>query len=326
MKPILILALGCILQCQIYAQTIANGNFNSGTTSWGCSPETNTESVYGGSSTTNTVAEVDVAAGLCQTITGLTVGASYRITFLCSRRTSCGPTLQSMNVTIGAASKSISRNGTAFSLTTEFVDFVPTATSHTLTFTGTTTETCNLLVDNIQVTLVSGLPVELSAFDAICSDAGVLVNWTTESEVRTDYFTIESSFDGSSWNESARVDAQFNSQIRTEYFHELDQSVSGLKYYRLRLTDIDGTEEILSFVSLNCEHEEVLIYPNPTKGILTVNASEKEFAGVFDSSGRKVSEIVRILNKQQFEIDLSSLSAGLYCLQVGDKSYKLLKE
>lgn len=328
MKPTLILALSCILQCTTYAQTISNGNFNSGTASWGCNPETNAESVYGGSSNTNMVAEVDAVAGLCQTINGLTVGALYRISFLCSRRTSCGPTVQSMNVAIsgGAATKSISRNGTGFSMTTEFVDFVPTANVHTLTFTGTTTETCNLLVDNIQITLSSGLPVELSSFTADCSNGSALLNWITESETRSDYFTIESSADGSSWTEKARVDAQFNSQSRTEYSYELDESVSGLKYYRLRLTDIDGTEEILSLASLNCENEEALIYPNPTKGILTVNASAKEFTGVFDSSGRKVSETARSLSKQQFEVDLSGFSAGLYYLQIGDARYKLLKE
>lgn len=326
MKPLLALAICCVLQCTIYSQTIANGNFNSGTASWGCNPETNAESVYGGSSNTNMVAEVDASAGLCQTITGLTVGALYRISFLCSRRTSCGPNVQSMNVTISSASKSITRNSTGFSLTTEFLDFVPTATVHTLTFTGTTTETCNLLVDNIRITLSSGLPVELSSFTASCSSGGALLNWITESETRSDYFTIESSTDGSSWKEAAQVDASFNSQTKTHYSYQVDRPADGINYYRLRLTDVDGTEEILSIVSLICENEQVLIYPNPTTGVLTVNAGADEFTGVFDSSGRKVSETVMILNKAQFEVDLSRFSAGLYYLQIGDERYKLLKE
>jgi hypothetical protein len=328
MKPLLALAICCVLQCTIYAQTIANGNFNSGTASWGCNPETNAESVYGGSSTTNTVAEVDAVAGLCQTINGLTIGALYRVSFLCSRRTSCGPTVQSMNVTIsgGVATKSISRNGTGFSMTTEFVDFVPTAIVHTLTFTGTTTETCNLLVDNIQITLSSGLPVELSSFTASCSNGSALLNWITESETRSDYFTIDSSTDGSSWKEVAQVDASFNSQTKTPYSYQVDRPADGINYYRLRLTDIDGTEEILSVVSLICENEQVLIYPNPTTGVLTVNAGADEFAGIFDASGRNVSETIMVLNKAQFEVDLSGFSAGLYYLQIGDKRHKLLKE
>lgn len=326
MKPILTLALCCVLQCTFYAQTISNGNFNSGTASWGCNPETNAESVYGGSSNSNTVAEIDATAGLCQTINGLTVGALYRVTFLCSRRTSCGPTVQSMNVTIGSASKSISRNGTAFSLVPEFIDFVPTAGVQTLTFTGATTETCNLLVDNIQITLSSGLPVELSSFTASCSDNGALLKWTTESEARTDYFTMEGSADGDSWNEVGKVDAQFSSQTRTEYAYQTGRSADGINYYRLRLTDIDGSEEILSLVSLICENDKVLIYPNPTAGTVTVNAAADEFAGVFDSSGRKVLETVYVFGKHQFAIDLSGFAPGLYSIQIAGDRYKLLKE
>ncbi len=328
MKLFLILALSGILSCQVHAQTVSNGNFNNGTTSWGCNPETNTESVYGGTSTTNQVAEVDAVAGLCQTINGFAVGAYYRLSFRCSRRTSCGPTVQSMNVTMsgGVINRSVSRNGTAFSLTNESIDFVATSASHVLTFTGTTAETCNLLVDNIQITLVSGLPVELSFFGKTCSDNQVLLNWTTESEARTDYFTLESSADGSSWEEVAQVDAQFNSQSKTDYFYSIEHPVSGTKYYRLRLTDMDGTDKILSSVSSNCENEQVLISPNPTNGICRVNASVGKFAGIFDSSGRKVSEMVTTLDKNCFEADLSSFVAGMYFLQVGDTRYKIIKE
>ena len=325
MKPILALAIYCILQCTAYSQTISNGNFNSGTASWGCNPETNPESVYGGSGS-NSVAEVDAVAGLCQTINGFTVGALYRVSFLCSRRTSCGPTVQSMNVTIGGVTKSISRNGTAFSMVAEFVDFVPTANVQTLTFSGTTTETCNLLVDNIQITLSSGLPVELSSFTASCSAGGALLKWITESETRSDYFTIENSADGSSWNEVGKVDAQFSSQTRTDYAYQADHSADGISYYRLRLTDMDGTEEVLSVVSLNCEDDQVLIYPNPTNGILYVNASVDEFSGVFDSSGRKVNERLNVFNEDRFEVDLSDFAAGFYYLHVGDEKYKVVRE
>lgn len=321
------LACCCAFSFLTYSQTLVNGNFNSGTASWGCNAETNAESVYGGSSTTNLVAEVDAEAGLCQTVTGLTPGAYYRLTFLCSRRTTCGPTVQNMNVTLsgGVLNKAVSRNGTAFSLALETGYFVASSTSHLLTFTGNTTETCNLIVDNIQITLVSGLPVELSAFSANCSDNRVLLNWTTESEARSDYFTIESSSDGTSWNEVAKVAAQFQSDSRTDYGYEV-QATNGISYYRLSLTNVDGTGEILSLVSANCKNEVVEVYPNPTKGVITVNAAMDHFAGIFDASGRKVSTRSSVVDKHRFEVDLSLLAAGLYYLQLGDKRYQIIKE
>lgn len=52
--------LACINLLPVSAQSVTNGNFNSTTSGWGCSPEaTNRESTYGGSSSTNRVAEVD---------------------------------------------------------------------------------------------------------------------------------------------------------------------------------------------------------------------------------------------------------------------------
>ena len=77
MKPILALAIYCILQCTAYSQTISNGNFNSGTASWGCNPETNPESVYGGSSGTNVVAEVDAAVVMVNASTRFTDGGEF---------------------------------------------------------------------------------------------------------------------------------------------------------------------------------------------------------------------------------------------------------
>lgn len=323
-----ILVITCVLPDQIVAQTVLNGNFNSSGTNWGCSPEVNAESVYGGSSTTNQVAEVDVAAGLCQTITGFTSGSYYRLSFKCSRRTTCGPTLQSLNVTLsgGVLNQNVSRNGTAFSLATETFFFIANAASLTLTFTGTTTETCNLLVDDIQITLVSGLPVELSAFKMMCAGNGVVANWTTESEARSDHFTLEGSADGSSWNELGIVKAQQNSQARTNYAYTIDNAPQNTtNYYRLRLTDLDGTEEILSLASLNCEDGQVILYPNPTQGELIVRASSKEFEGVFDASGRNVNAAVSVVSKQEFHVDLSVFSSGVYYLKVGSEMYKVVK-
>ncbi|MFT5724272.1 MAG: hypothetical protein ACI9JN_001390 [Bacteroidia bacterium] len=120
-KHVLRFSLGLVVlmvnMIQVEAQTVSNGNFNNTSSGWGCSPEaTHVEKTYGGSSSSNRVAEVDQAAGLCQTISGFTIGYEYELSFRCSRRTNCGPTLQTMDVTVddGALSTSVSRNGGSF--------------------------------------------------------------------------------------------------------------------------------------------------------------------------------------------------------------------
>lgn len=197
-------ALACTQFVPVSAQSVSNGNFNSTSTGWGCSPEaTHRESTYGGSSSTNRVAEVDKQAGLCQTISGFTVGYEYELSFKCSRRTTCGPTLQTMDVTISgsALSESISRNGGGFNFTTESFSFVASSTSHTLTFTGTVSGTCGLIVDDIEVNFVSALPVELLHFDGVMNNNNqVELTWATAMELNNDYFSIERSQDGINWS------------------------------------------------------------------------------------------------------------------------------
>lgn len=139
----------------ISAQTVTNGTFTSGSTGWGCSPETNPQSVYGGGgpSGSNRVAEVDSKAGLCQTISGFTIGSVYNVTFDCSKRVPCGPPIQTLDFSIdgGAlAPQNITRTGT-FGFTAETFNFTATATSHTIDFNGT----CGLIIDNIVISQLS---------------------------------------------------------------------------------------------------------------------------------------------------------------------------
>lgn len=328
MKNTYFLIIAFLFISGTYAQTVTNGNFNTGTTGWSCNPEVNTEVVYGGPSATNLVAEVDAQAGLCQTITGFTVGSYYNLSFLCSRRTSCGPTLQTMTVTMsgGVINKNVSRNGTAFSLTTETVSFYATSTSHTLTFTGTTTETCNLLVDNIQITLISGLPVELSSFSATCLGDKVTADWTTESESRSDYFTLQRSEDGLKWKDLAEVKAQLNSQSQHKYSFTDNSPFKGQSYYRLQLTNTDGTKEMLSATAVKCDENSQLVYPNPVTAVLNVSSSEETFKGLYDAVGRPVQVNVSSTGNKSFQLDLSGLPVGIYYVHIGDAVQKVLKQ
>lgn len=105
-------------------QTVTNGDFQLGNVSWGCSPEIQGVSVYGGTGS-DIVAEVDLLAGLCQTISGFTVGSFYTLTFDCSYRTTCGPVTQTIDVSIdnGALpAQSVSRTG-PFGFTQETFGF-----------------------------------------------------------------------------------------------------------------------------------------------------------------------------------------------------------
>jgi hypothetical protein len=78
----------------------------------------------------------------------------------------------------------------------------------------------------------------------------------------------------------------------------------------------------------NTETTEILIYPNPTNEILSVEFyGMKEINCVFeicDISGRIV--LYHILNDIIMNIDVSKLAKGSYIYRINDKSGNLLKK
>ena len=175
MKSLLTFFVAALCLNQVWSQTLTNGNFNNGGTGWGCNVETNAETVYGGTNGGNTVAEVDQLAGLCQTISGFTIGASYTLSFECSRRTNCGPAVQTMDVSVDGGAlpaTGVSRSG-AFLFTTENINFTATQTTHILDFTATITGTCGLIVDDISIVLNCVPPSQsITVCDSFVSPSG----------------------------------------------------------------------------------------------------------------------------------------------------------
>jgi hypothetical protein len=143
-------------------ELIKNGNFNAGVSNWqdcGNKAEVNTEEFYIvplPPKSSNFVAEVDKVMSLCQTISGLTVGDKYVLTFKATRRQNDDtPNPVSANVMIdgGALSKVVTRTNTTFELTAESFVFTATQETHKLTFTpsANNTSTLGFVVDDISI-------------------------------------------------------------------------------------------------------------------------------------------------------------------------------
>lgn len=88
------------------------------------------------------------------------------------------------------------------------------------------------------------LPITLLSFHAEVKDGLVHTNWVTASEVNNDFFTLERSKDGSSWEVVGTVDGAGDSNTELNYAYVDDAPYSGISYYRLRQTDFDGTTTI----------------------------------------------------------------------------------
>lgn len=84
------------------------------------------------------------------------------------------------------------------------------------------------------------LPVELLEFNASKQGDGVLVDWTTLSELNCDRFEVLKSYDAGIWKNIGMVKGAGNSSSPIRYNHYDNEPLTQTTYYRLKQVDYDG--------------------------------------------------------------------------------------
>lgn len=84
------------------------------------------------------------------------------------------------------------------------------------------------------------LPIELLYFKANLSGNIVWLEWKTKSEQNNDYFYVQRSNDGVTWENVAWIDGAGNSNVELTYYTEDRTPFLGVSYYRLQQVDFDG--------------------------------------------------------------------------------------
>jgi hypothetical protein len=113
--------------------------------------------------------------------------------------------------------------------------------------------------------VASPLPVELLSFNAVLNeDKTVRLNWITASETNNDYFTVEKTGDGLSYEEVARVKGAGNSIAKKQYEAKDYNPYKNRSYYRLKQTDFNGHYEYSKLAPVdNTEQAAFKVFPNP---------------------------------------------------------------
>ena len=95
------------------------------------------------------------------------------------------------------------------------------------------------------------LPISLIMFDAKKQGQNNVVVWSTITEENCDYYTIEKTLDGTSYEIVGKMKGGGNSLSLLEY-SLVDYDVrKTINYYRLKQTDTDGAEKISALVSVD---------------------------------------------------------------------------
>lgn len=185
---------------------------------------------------------------------------------------------------------------------------------------------------------VPSFPVELIGFEAKANqDEGLVeLSWETASETNNDFFTLERSTDGLTYEVLSAIPSQGNgTSVQSYKYNDLEPHV-GKAYYRLKQTDLDGTFTYFQTVELIYEDKKkdrLRLFPIPVRigqklGVeFRMADSKKGWIMVKDMMGRLLW-----MRQQEFDggvqttsIPTEELRPGYYFLFVGGKN-KVLAE
>ncbi|MGB0930174.1 MAG: T9SS type A sorting domain-containing protein, partial [Chitinophagales bacterium] len=172
-------------------------------------------------------------------------------------------------------------------------------------------------------------PIELLSFEGEVQAEGNLLQWITATEIDNDYFTLERSMDGKTFEGIAVVQSQGNSQDLQSYKFLDRNAPSGVTYYQLRQTDLNGQQTVSHTISLQRGErafEIMRVFPNPAKNEVNINFTIQEERmveiSVYNIKGQQFeslrTESTKGINK--VELNVSDYPTGVYFVQIFDGS------
>lgn len=173
------------------------------------------------------------------------------------------------------------------------------------------------------------LPVELSEFNGNTSDHGNILDWTTESEYKNDYFEIMYSRDAYHFTKIGEVPGAGISNTPTSYTFIHQGVPEGTSFYQLRQVNFDGDRSESKIISIQSKSDLnglFSAYPNPVKEELVIelqsNKDENIHLSIVDEQGRVLYSESILINEGSTHLfrDCSFLKAGVYTLIVMSKN------
>ncbi|MCP9752677.1 T9SS type A sorting domain-containing protein [Ferruginibacter sp. HRS2-29] len=174
------------------------------------------------------------------------------------------------------------------------------------------------------------LPVTLVSFRGVMNNGKAELSWRSAAEISLRSYTLERSQDGISFVQFNTILPKASAGQGANYAATDAYPFSGTSFYRLRITDNDGTIKYSDVVKLSSPQKTFTItalYPNPVMDILTLQVQADRRQQItftmLDVTGRPVS-----IQKESFNsgivnasLNLTKLSSGTYIMQYkGDGS------
>ena len=170
------------------------------------------------------------------------------------------------------------------------------------------------------------LPVDLLSFEGSrLHEAQVLLYWRTANEMQNKGFEVQRSLGNTSHFEPvAFVPAQTSGALEYKYELPDDNNFTGISYYRLKQTDLDGNYVFSETIAIKgySSQASLGLYPNPVTDKLMADIfSLKKTTAVIvltDATQKTIYRQPVALNKGSniIRLPVSRLSSGIYFVQL----------
>jgi len=173
------------------------------------------------------------------------------------------------------------------------------------------------------INIASPLPVGMIQFTGKITDNQAQLSWQVADLTNFSHFEIERSIDAIHYEKIGTVQyvVEPKAQLNYQFTDKAVLAPSGMRYYRLRLLDKNGSYSLSKVVSLNFNDSsplQVIVYPNPSKDKFTLKidgAGTIAIDMVITSvDGRQVMNRKVNLIGGSAIVDTRKLSAGIYFL------------
>jgi surface protein len=177
------------------------------------------------------------------------------------------------------------------------------------------------------------LPIELLNFEAafIEETRFVELKWSTATEINNDFFTVESSQDGSSWTEILRKEGAGTTHQLMNYMDYDKHPHDGTNYYRLKQTDYNGDytySKTIAIDILKSIESKIITFPSPVNNILNISSPGISFEEIFviDNKGAIVAQQLNPDLSENIQIDFGGFADGNYLIKLKTKNTVVTKK
>jgi hypothetical protein len=174
------------------------------------------------------------------------------------------------------------------------------------------------------------LPVEWLHFYGRPTVDGDYLSWSTASEINTDYFEIQISYDGLNFETVGYTSAQGNSVVKTSYDYLHASAINEVRYYRLKQVDLDGKFDFSKIIVIQPGgYSDISLFPNPANNQFFIHSDNPILSiEVYNSIGEIIYadyDFNEVSSQYNSEVLIKNWSSGTYHVVVQNSFSRISK-